>query len=59
MGAVGVAEEDPDGDALAGLVGDDAQEAEVFGEEQARVDQDAYLLLGGLEEALPCLAGDG
>ena len=56
--AIGVSERDPDRDAGAALVSEDAEDACVFGEEQGAVGEDADLLLGGFEEPRPYLAGN-
>ena len=56
--AVGIAEEDADVHAAAGFVGDELDDAAVFGEEEASVGEDADLVLGAAEELEPGCAGN-
>lgn len=56
--AVRISERDPDNDAAMPLVGKDAQDACIFGEEQGAVGEDADIVLGGCEEARPHIAGN-
>ena len=56
LGGVGVAEQDPDPHALLGLRAEQGEQAGVVGEEHAAVDQDADLLLGGVEQQPPGVA---
>jgi hypothetical protein len=55
---VRVSERDPDGDADVTLVGEDAQDVGVFGEEQGAVGKDADLVFGRGEEPRPHIAGN-
>lgn len=53
--AVRVVQSGPDRDASAALIGEDAQDASIFGEEQGAVGKDADLSLGRREfEPMPC-----
>ena len=52
---VGVSERDPHGDARAALIGEDAEDAGVLGEEQRAVGQDGDLALGRSEQPYPDL----
>jgi hypothetical protein len=56
--AVGVADDDPDRGAGAGLAAEHSEQFGVFGDEESAVDEDADLSVGGLEQAAPDLAGD-
>ena len=58
VGTVGIAEGDADGDAGAGLGGEQANQLGVLGEEQAAVDEDADVVFGVLEQLAPDPAGD-